>query len=143
MKPGKTIQETFDPINLDDLNITNQQFFKNAYLPISLAVALTISLGFVAKTAWAENTGTEDIQHYPKTVEMTEAVRKPADGKGTLPTFAQADTNGDHFVTKDELQNFPYLLQVFDKVDAGKDGKLEQHEYQNLEMETKREGEIR
>ena len=24
-----------------------------------------------------------------------------------------------------------------------KDGKLEQHEYQNLEMETKREGEIR
>jgi len=41
------------------------------------------------------------------------------------------------------LKNFPYLLQVFDKVDAGKDGKLEQHEYQNLEMETKREGEIR
>jgi hypothetical protein len=45
-------------------------------------------------------------------------------------------------VTKDELKNFPYLLQVFDKVDAGKDGKLEQHEYQNLKMETKREGEI-
>ena len=73
---------------------------------------------------------------------QTDPVSKPADGKGALPTFAQADVNGDHYVTKDELQNFPYLLQVFDKVDAGKDGKLEQHEYQNLEMETKREGEI-
>jgi hypothetical protein len=66
-----------------------------------------------------------------------EPVGKPADGKGKLPTFAQADVNGDHFVTKLELHNFPYLLQVFDKVDAGNDGQLEQHEYQNLEMETK------
>ena len=72
-----------------------------------------------------------------------EPVKKPNDGKGNLPTFTQADSNGDHYVTKDELQNFPYLLQVFDKVDAGNDGKLEQHEYQNLEMETKREGEVR
>lgn len=72
-----------------------------------------------------------------------EPVSKPADGKWVFPTFAQVDINGDHNVTKDELKNFPYLLQVFDKVDAGKDGKLEQHEYQNLEMETKREGEIR
>jgi len=59
-----------------------------------------------------------------------------------LPTFAQTDVNGDHYITKDELQNFPYLLQVFDKVDAGKDGKLEQHEYQGLKMETEREGEV-
>jgi EF hand len=72
-----------------------------------------------------------------------EPVSKPADGKGKLPTFAQADVNGDHNITKDELQNFPYLLQVFDKVDASHDGKLEQHEYQNLEMETKREGEVK
>ena len=72
-----------------------------------------------------------------------EPVTKPTDGKGVYPTFSQADINGDHYITKDELKNFPYLLQVFDKVDAGKDGKLEQHEYQNLEMETKREGEIR
>ncbi|MDD5272526.1 MAG: EF-hand domain-containing protein [Methylovulum sp.] len=72
-----------------------------------------------------------------------EAVAKPTDGKGALPTFAEADTDGDHSVTKVELKNFPYLLQVFDKVDAGEDGKLEQHEYQNLEMETKREGEVR
>ncbi len=61
---------------------------------------------------------------------------------GKLPSFAQVDVNGDHYITKDELQNFPELLQVFDKIDAGKDGKLEQHEYQNLEMETIREGEI-
>lgn len=61
---------------------------------------------------------------------------------GKLPSFSQVDINGDHYVTKDELQNFPELLQVFDKVDAGKDGRLEQHEYQNLEMETIREGEV-
>jgi len=72
-----------------------------------------------------------------------EPVTKPTDGKGVYPTFSQADINGDHYITKYELKNYPYLLQVFDKIDAGKDGKLEQHEYQNLEMETKREGEIR
>ena len=72
-----------------------------------------------------------------------EPVTKPTDGKGVYPTFSQADINGDHYITKYELKNYPYLLQVFDKVDAGKDGKLEQHEYQNLEMETKREGEVR
>lgn len=61
---------------------------------------------------------------------------------GDIPSFCQVDVNGDHYITKDELQNFPDLLKVFDKVDAGKDGRLEQHEFQNLEMETKREGEI-
>jgi hypothetical protein len=61
---------------------------------------------------------------------------------GEYPSFCQADVNGDHYVTKDELKNFPELLRVFDKVDAGKDGKLEQHEFVNLEMETSREGEI-
>jgi len=60
----------------------------------------------------------------------------------STPTFAEIDVNGDHYVTKDELQNFPELLKVFDKVDAGKDGKLEQHEFSNLEAETSREGEI-
>ncbi|MGZ4954779.1 MAG: hypothetical protein ACXV8Q_06670 [Methylobacter sp.] len=61
---------------------------------------------------------------------------------GEFPSFCHVDVNGDHYVTKDELQNFPELLKVFDKVDAGKDGKLEQHEFQNLEMETTREGEV-
>jgi len=94
------------------------------------------------KLAGAEKASSGDSPQQSQTVRKVEPVIKPADGKGKLPTFAQADTNGDHFVTKLELQNFPYLLQVFDKVDAGNDGQLEQHEYQNLEMETKREGEI-
>jgi hypothetical protein len=78
-----------------------------------------------------------------QTDRKIEPVTKPTDGKGIYPTFSQADIDGDHYITKYELKNYPYLLQVFDKVDAGKDGKLEQHEYQNLEMETKREGEVR
>jgi hypothetical protein len=56
-----------------------------------------------------------------------------------LPTFDQADKNGDHYVTKDELKDYPKLLESFDQVDAGKDGKLEAHEYGNLFMEEKRE----
>jgi hypothetical protein len=94
------------------------------------------------KCADAKKTTSSDSQQQSQIVGKVEPVIKPADGKGKLPTFAQADVNGDHFVTKLELQNFPYLLQVFDKVDAGNDGQLEQHEYQNLKMETKREGEI-
>lgn len=100
-------------------------------------VVMGIGLGSVIHTVSAENVtaGNQNSSVNP--------VKKPDDGKGRLPTFAEADVNGDHYVTKKELQNFPYLLQVFDKVDAGHDGKLEQHEYQNLEMETKREGEVR
>lgn len=94
------------------------------------------------KCSDAEKTSSCDSPQQSQTDRKVESVIKPADGKGKLPTFAQADLNGDHFVTKLELQNFPYLLQVFDKVDAGNDGQLEQHEYQNLKMETKREGEI-
>ena len=41
---------------------------------------------------------------------------------------------------KDELAGYPNLLEYFDKVDAGKTDRLEQHEYQNLVMENKREG---
>jgi len=102
---------------------------------IWVAGILGIGLCQASNPVWAENTGNQSSNNSP--------VKKPDDGKGRLPTFAQADVNGDHYVTKKELQNFPYLLQVFDKVDAGHDGKLEQHEYQNLEMETKREGEIK
>lgn len=74
-------------------------------------------------------------------------VQRPERGTGefpsaTIPPFSEIDVNGDHYITKDELQNFPELLRVFDKIDAGKDGKLEQHEFANLEMETSREGEI-
>jgi len=104
---------------------------------IWMAGVLGISLGSVIDPALAESSKVE------KQSTTTEPVKNTDDGKGNLPTFAQADINGDHYVTKDELKNFPFLLQVFDKVDAGHDGKLEQHEYQNLEMETKREGEVK
>jgi hypothetical protein len=78
----------------------------------------------------------------PQIDRKVEPVSKAAEGEPAAPSFEQADKNADHYVTKDELKDYPSLLEVFDKVDAGKDGKLEQHEYQNLGMETKREGEI-
>lgn len=103
------------------------------------AALISIGLSLVSNPAYAEtsNSGNQNSQTSPS------PSKKPADGKGKLPTFAEADVNGDHYVTKAELQNFPYLLQTFDKVDAGNDGQLEQHEYQNLKMETKREGEVK
>lgn len=55
------------------------------------------------------------------------------------PSFQEADKNGDHYVTKDELQGYPYLLKRFNSVDAGKTGRLEEHEYGNLIMEKSRE----
>ncbi|MDO9048702.1 MAG: hypothetical protein Q7U66_13350 [Methylobacter sp.] len=101
--------------------------------PASGSQAITTQQSPLAKDTKAESSTSGD-QKSP--------VKKPEKDTGEFPSFAQVDINGDHYITKDELQNFPELLQVFDKVDAGKDGKLEQHEYQNLEMETKREGEI-
>jgi hypothetical protein len=89
----------------------------------------------------AKDTNTKDSTSGDQK-SQTESVSKAAESAGTLPTFAQSDKNGDHYVTKDELQDYPSLLGVFDKVDAGKDGKLEQHEFENLEMESKREGGI-
>ncbi|MGZ4997888.1 MAG: EF-hand domain-containing protein, partial [Methylobacter sp.] len=79
--------------------------------------------------------------------EQKPPVQRPEQSTGefpsaTIPSFTEIDVNGDHYITKDELKNFPELLRVFDKIDAGKDGKLEQHEFANLEMETSREGEI-
>lgn len=124
MDGKKAISETQAPSTSNHATNTNQNI-----QPTTLA-----------KDVKPENSPSDD-----KTTQVDrkiEPVLKPADGKGKLPFFAQADVNGDHYITKDELQNFPYLLQVFDKVDAGKDGKLEQHEYQSLKMETKREGEI-
>jgi len=108
-----------------------------AFKIIWIASVIGIALSTVIHPVRAEssNQATENSKIEP--------AKKSADGKGNLPTFAQADINRDHNVTKNELQNFPYLLQAFDKVDAGHDGKLEQHEYQNLEMETKKEGEVK
>ncbi len=124
MKTRKTIRE---------ISHNPNPFFKI----IKVAVVMSIGLGSVTQSVWAENQ-TPDVQN-----AQNEPAKKLDDGEGKLPSFEQADINGDHYVTKSELKNFPYLLQVFDKVDAGHDGKLEQHEYQNLEMETKREGEVK
>lgn len=102
----------------------------NKYLGLAIGLLVTgFCLSFVNTPVRAESN--------------KQSIEKPADGKGNLPSFAQADINGDHYLTKDELKNFPYMLQVFDKVDAGEDGKLEPLEYQNLIMETKREGQVR
>jgi hypothetical protein len=109
------------------------QFFKG----MRVVIVLSVGLGSVTQPVWSERS-TPDVQN-----AQAEPAKKPGDGQGRLPTFAEADVNGDHYVTKSELQNFPFLLQVFDKVDAGEDGKLEQHEYLNLKMETKREGEVK
>jgi hypothetical protein len=57
----------------------------------------------------------------------------------SAPSFREADKNGDHYVTKEELQDYPNLLKRFDEVDAGKTGRLEEHEYGNLVMEKSRE----
>jgi len=134
MKTTKIIAAVSNAINTNKIDMTQLPFFKMAIFPI-LLVIISISLSTPAN---AEATGTATQE-----TKESQPVSKPNDGKGILPTFAQADINKDHYITKDELQNFPYLLQVFDKVDAGKDGKLEDHEYQNLLLETKREGEVR
>jgi hypothetical protein len=68
------------------------------------------------------------------------ALTDPSQGAKTSPTFQEADKDGDHYVTKQELAEYPNLLNSFDKADAGKTGRLEQHEYQNLIMENMREG---
>lgn len=114
---------------------SHNTYFASNLIRITGLIAIVFSMLINPAYADTSNSGNQNSQTSP--------AKKPADGKGKLPTFAEADVNGDHYVTKTELQNFPYLLQTFDKVDAGNDGKLEQHEYQNLKMETKREGEVK
>ena len=121
--------------NINTLKILHNP--SRAFILVWIAGIMGISLNMISHPARAESAN--PVSQNSK----TESVKKIDDGKGNLPTFAQADINGDHYVTKNELQNHPYLLQVFDKVDAGHDGKLEQLEYINLEMETKREGEVK
>ncbi|SJM89332.1 conserved hypothetical protein [Crenothrix polyspora] len=154
MKTRKITHEISNGISFNKLDVSNLRCTENLFQPIWVAVVMSISLGFVTPVS-AENTGAVDIQHYRNTNESTsaqdkkvensisldkssktESVKRPEDG--TFPAFAQVDIDDDHYLTKEELKNFPYMLKVFDLIDAGKDGKLEQHEYQNLEMETKR-----
>jgi hypothetical protein len=131
------------PVKAETAGAEDIQHYRNANTP---GIENTAGKGHQStNVSVSKDSGAKKISRSEQDSEITrqtEPVRKSVDGKGALPTFAQADMNGDHYITKDELKNFPYLLQVFDKVDAGKDGKLEQHEYQNLKMETKREGEV-
>lgn len=171
MKIKKSIHEIPDIIDMNQLDLTNLHLFKIFSLPIWLVI-ISIGLSFVTQSVRAgtediqlyyryvpyegpaSTTGTAGERPKPSSganVSISGAQKSPAKRperdtgefpSGEFPSFVQVDINGDHYITKDELQNFPDLLQVFDKVDAGKDGRLEQHEYQNLEMETKREGEV-
>jgi hypothetical protein len=102
-------------------------FMKKLWLPIVLGTSLVWGV----QSAQAEGTGT-DPQSISGSTEEGQAIKKS-------PTFEEADKNGDHYVTKDELEDDPFLLKHFDMVDAGKDGKLEEHEYENLIMEKRRE----
>jgi hypothetical protein len=56
-------------------------------------------------------------------------------GMGKVQPFQTVDKNSDSYVTKSELMDSPSLLKHFDKVDANKDGQLEENEYKNLIME--------
>ena len=122
-------------IETNATKLTHNSYFFSKMIRIAALISIGLSMLNIPAYADKANSSNQNSQNSP--------AKKPADGQGKLPTFAEADVNGDHFVTKTELQNFPYLLQTFDKVDAGNDGKLEQHEYQNLKMETKREGEVK
>ena len=100
---------------------------KKLWLPIVLGVGL---VGMV-QSANAESTGS-DSQSTNRAMENDQGIKQS-------PPFHEVDKNGDHYVTKAELKSYPFLLKHFDKVDAGKDGRLEDHEYENLLMEKERE----
>jgi len=100
---------------------------KKLWLPIVLGGGLVCMI----QSAYAEVTGS-DSQGESRAMESGQAIKQS-------PPFHEVDKNGDHYVTKDELKGYPYLLKHFDKVDAGEDGRLEDHEYENLMMEKERE----
>lgn len=52
-----------------------------------------------------------------------------------IQSFQEVDKNSDSYVTKSELMDSPSLGKHFDKVDANKDGQLDENEYKNLIME--------
>lgn len=91
---------------------------KKLWLPLVLGSGLVWGV----QTAQAEGMG------------GTSAAGEEGDIK-EYPTFQEVDKNGDHYVTKDELADYPDLLKHFDMVDAGKTGKLEEHEYGSLILE--------
>ena len=100
---------------------------KKLWLPIVFGAGL---VGMI-QSVNAEGTGSNSQVTNPA-MESGQAIKQS-------PPFHEVDKNGDHYVTKDELKDYPFLLKHFDKVDAGKDGRLEDHEYENLVMEKERE----
>ncbi len=106
------------------LNIT----IGKAWLPVALSAGMVCMLSSMAVHS-AE----------PEKINPSQQAGSAGGGSKELPMFEQVDKNGDHYITKDELKDYPKLLENFDKVDAGKDGKLEAHEYGNLFMQEKRE----
>jgi hypothetical protein len=99
---------------------------KRFWLPIAFAVGMAC----IVQSAHTAGMGSEGAAG--GATDEGDAMKKS-------PTFKEADKNGDHYVTKDELKDYPYLLKHFDKVDAGETGRLEEHEYGNLIMEKSRE----
>lgn len=71
----------------------------------------------------------------PATSQGATGGMKGAQGMGKVQPFQAVDKNSDSYVTKSELMDSPSMLKHFDKVDANKDGQLEENEYKNLIME--------
>ncbi|MGJ0515864.1 MAG: hypothetical protein ACR65O_08960 [Methylomicrobium sp.] len=71
----------------------------------------------------------------PTTSQGATGGTKGAQGMGKVQPFHAVDKNSDSYVTKSELMDSPSMLKHFDKVDANKDGQLEENEYKNLIME--------
>jgi hypothetical protein len=71
----------------------------------------------------------------PATSQGATGGTKGAQGMGKVQPFHAVDKNSDSYVTKSELMDSPSMLKHFDKVDANKDGQLEENEYKNLIME--------
>jgi hypothetical protein len=99
MKTRKTIHEVSNPINTNQLDVTNLQFFKIFSLPIWLAVVMSISLGFVTKPVKAGNTGTEDVKRNyryikPKGVQNPKGIQNTAGSasQGTKESSTAKDT---------------------------------------------------
>ncbi|MEF3076949.1 hypothetical protein V2P20_18130 [Methylobacter sp. Wu1] len=95
-----------------------------------LPIAFVVGMACIVQSAHTAGMGSEGGAG--GAADQGEVMRKS-------PTFMEADKNGDHYVTKEELKDYPYLLKYFDKVDAGETGRLEEHEYGNLIMEKSRE----
>jgi hypothetical protein len=101
-----------------------------------LAMILGVSLAGTAHTLCAGETESGS-QGRKSATEKDREIKKS-------PTFQEADKNGDHHVTKLELKkDYPHLLKFFDKVDTGEDGRLDEHEFENLIMENERDKEVR